>query len=79
MYLTRLQTYTFYVNPLGPKSDQHQFSPNNSSRSSRVKVMRITKLSIKGRILDLKPNSLSYSSKKCMEISLENLYVDLGA
>ena len=31
-------------NPLGPKSDQHQFSPNNISRSSRVKVMRITKL-----------------------------------
>ena len=51
MYLTRLQTYTFYVNPLGPKSDQHQFSPNNISRSSRVKVMRITNLIIKGRIL----------------------------
>ena len=30
-------------NPFGPKSDQHQFSPNNI-RSSRVKVMRITKL-----------------------------------
>ena len=23
-------------NPLGPTSDQHQFSPNNISRSSRV-------------------------------------------
>ena len=23
-------------NPLGPKSDQHQFSPNNISKSSRV-------------------------------------------
>ena len=32
------------INPLGPKSDQHQFSPNNISRSSRVKVMRISKL-----------------------------------
>ena len=39
------------VNPLGPKSDQHQFSPNNISRSSRVKVMRITKLITKGRML----------------------------
>ena len=32
------------LNPLGPKSDQHQFSPNNMSRSTRVKVMRITKI-----------------------------------
>ena len=39
------------VNPLGPKSDQHQFSPNIISRSSRVKVMRITKLITKGRML----------------------------
>ena len=39
------------VNPLGPTSDQHQFSPNNISRSSRVKVMRITKLITKGRML----------------------------
>ena len=38
-------------NPLGPKSVQHQFSPNNISRSTRVKVMRITKLMTKGRIL----------------------------
>jgi len=53
----------FHFNPLGPKSDQHQFSPNNISRSSRVKVMRIAKL----------------ITKKCMEISLENLYVDIGA
>ena len=41
----------FRFNPLGPKSDQHQFSPNNISRSSRVKVMRITKLITKGRML----------------------------
>ena len=49
------------LNPLGPTSDQHQFSPNIISRSSRVKVMRITKLITKGRTLDLKPNSLNYS------------------
>ena len=39
------------LNPLGPKSDQHQFSPNNISRSSRVKVMRITKFITKVRML----------------------------
>ena len=37
--------------PFRSKSDQHQFSPNNISRSTRVKVMRITKLMTKGRIL----------------------------
>ena len=28
---------------------------------------------------DLKPNSLNQSEKKCMEMSLENLYVNLAA
>ena len=39
------------VNPLGPKSVQHQFSPNNISRTTRLKVLRITKLMTKARIL----------------------------
>ena len=39
------------LNPLSPNSDQHQFSPNNISRSPRVLVMRITKLITKGRTL----------------------------
>ena len=39
------------LNPLGSKSGQQQFSPNNISRSSTVKVMRITKLITKGRML----------------------------
>ena len=43
--------YELCINPFGPKSDQHQFSPNNISRSSRVKVMRMTKLITKGRTL----------------------------
>ena len=38
------------VNPLGPKRGQHQFSPTNISRSSRVQVMRITKLITKREI-----------------------------
>ena len=48
-------------NPLGPKSDQYQFSPNDIVRSSRVKVMRITKLIINGKMFDIKPNSLNCS------------------
>ena len=39
------------VKPLGPKSDQDQFSHNNISGSSRIKVMRITKLITKGEML----------------------------
>ena len=66
-------------NPLGPMSDQHQFSPNDISRSSRVRLMRITKLITNGKMFDLKPNSLNHSLKKCMKISLENLYLDLEA
>ena len=40
------------ITPLGPKSDQHQYPPNNVSTSSRVNVMRITKLITKGRALN---------------------------
>ena len=39
------------LNPLGPNSVQHQFSPNNISRSTKVKVIRITELMTKARIL----------------------------
>ena len=49
--MTLLFSLSVLINPLGPKSDQHQFSPNSISRSSRVKVMRITKLIAKGRML----------------------------
>ena len=45
------QTSSTVINPLGSKNDQHQFSPNNVCRLSRVKVMRITKLITKGRML----------------------------
>ena len=40
-----------HLSPLGPKSDQQQFSPNNISKSSRVKVMRISKMITKGKML----------------------------
>ena len=45
-----------YVNP--PKNDQHQFSPNNISRSTRVQAMRITKLITKGAMLWFKFSQL---------------------
>ena len=38
------------LKPFGPRIDQHQFSPNNIVRSSRVKIMRITKLITRGRM-----------------------------
>ena len=46
--LMNLLYYCSHFNPFGPKSDQHLFSPNNISRSSRVKVTRITEFIIKG-------------------------------
>ena len=54
------------LNPSVPKSDQHQFSPNNISRSSRVKVMRITKLITKGRML--------WSQTKFSQLFFEEMY-----
>ena len=41
------------INPLSPKSDQHQFSPNciNINTSSREKVRRINKMMKKGEML----------------------------
>ena len=38
------------LKPLNPKIDQHLFSHNNISRSSRVQVMRIAKLITKGEM-----------------------------
>ena len=38
----------------------------------------MTKLITKEKRFDLTPNSLNFSLMKCMGISLENLYVDLG-
>ena len=63
-----------------PKSDQHQFSPHNLNTLSKEKVMRFNKM-ITSRIIlwsfikILTTNSL----RKSMEISLENLYVNIGA
>ena len=65
-----------HVSSLGPKSDQHQFSPNNISKSSRVKVMRIGKMITKGKMLW---SFIKFYQSKCMENSFENLSVDIGS
>ena len=55
-----------------PKSDLHEFSFEqyfNTYWSSREE----------GNCLDLLSNSLNQFSKECMEVSQDNLYVDIGS
>ena len=59
--------------PLSSQSDQHRFSPNKINISSRETVGRILKKVTKGKILST--NLL----RKCVKISLENVYVDIEA
>ena len=70
-----------FLNPLSPNSDQHQFSPNDIHTMSRAKSRRINKVITKRKIFDLLSKLIlsTNSLRKCMEISLENLYVDIGA
>ena len=67
------------IKPLSPDSDQHQYSPNNIHMLPREIVMRVNKMITKEKCLDLLPNSLNYFLRKCMKVSMENLYVDIGA
>ena len=52
------------LNPLSPNSDQHQFSPKKIHRLSRAKSMRINKMITKGKVFDLKSNSLNQFLRK---------------
>ena len=45
--------YYYFVNPLSPNSDQHQFSPNNIHRLSSATSMRLNQMITKRRISDL--------------------------
>ena len=65
-------------NPLSPNSDQRQFSPNNIHRLSSSS-MRINQMITKRKIFDLLSILPTNSVRKCIEISLENLFVDIGA
>ena len=62
-----------------PNGDQTQFSPNDIHRSSRAKSMRINKMITRKKSLVFYQILPTNSSRKCMEISLENLYVDIRA
>ena len=42
-------------------------------------LWELIKWSPKKKFFDLLPNSLNYFLRKCMEVSIENLYVDIGA
>ena len=66
-------------NPLSPNSDQRQFSPNNIHRLSSATSMRINQMITRRKISDLYQFLPTNSVRKCMEISLENLFVDIGA
>ena len=59
------------INPLSPDSDQDQFSPNNIDTLSRDKLWELIRNALIYYQI-LSTNSL----RKCIEISLENLYVD---
>ena len=39
------------INPLSPKSDQHQISPHKINTSLRENVIRINKMVTKGKLL----------------------------
>ena len=45
----------------------------------REMVMRVNKMITKEKCFDLISNSLNYFLRKCMKVSMENLYVDIGA
>ena len=71
--------FLFFFYPLSPDSDQHQFSPNDTHSLSRDQVMRINKIITKRKnALIVYQILLTHSVRKCIEISLENLYVDIG-
>lgn len=61
------------LNPLSSQSDQHWFFPNKINISSRQTVRRISKKVTKGKILS------TDFLRKCVKISLENVYVDIEA
>ena len=68
------------VNLASPDSYQHQFSPNNIHMLSREMIMRVNKMITKEKNALICYLTLSTTFlRKCMKISMENLYVDIGA
>ena len=55
------QLFTFYFNPLNPKSDQHQISPCNiNAVENRVKSWELSTWSGKMSVIDISTNSPNY-------------------
>ena len=69
------------LTPLSPNSGQHQFSPNDIHTLLRDKVTRIEKVitKMKNKMHCTFIKFSTHSVKNCMEVSLENLYVYIGA
>ena len=65
-------------NPSSPNSDQDQFSLNNIQTLSRDLVMRIYEMNTYCFALIFYQILSTHSLRKYIEISLENLYVDMG-
>ena len=75
-----LSRETKEINSLRPKSDQSQFSLNIINRQSRDNIVRINEMTTWwGKVLISKQILSANSLRKCMEISLQNLYLDIGA
>ena len=51
MYLAFKVEGDGHLNPFSPKSDQHQFSPNNINTSSKERLGELTKMMNKGEML----------------------------
>ena len=65
--------------PRKTRSDQQQFSPNYIITSSREKIMRINTCDHQRQNALIFYQILSTNSlRKCVDISLENLYMDIG-
>ena len=64
-----------------PKGDQLEFSPNNILTSSREKVMRTNKINDheEGDSLVFYQILSTCYFRKCIEIIVENLFVDIEA
>ena len=71
--LTQLKTHMLF-NPLSLNGDQHQFSPNDIHTLSKQSLWELIKWSWKIFYQIFSANSL----RKCIELSTENLYVDIG-
>ena len=65
-------------NPLSPNSAQNQFSPKDIIDYHEQRLWELTKWSQIEKYLICYQILSTNSLRKCMEISLENLYVDIG-